>query len=58
MYPMKTVCAWIGNSEAVASKHYLQVPDEHYSRATSEQALNEMLRRMEKAALTQLPQRG
>jgi hypothetical protein len=49
-YPMKTVCAWIGNSEAVASKHYLQVPDDHYSRATSEQAIVEMLRRSEKAA--------
>jgi hypothetical protein len=49
-YPMKTVCAWIGNSEAVASKHYLQVPDTHYLRATSEAAMDEMLRRSEKAA--------
>ena len=42
-HPMKTVCAWIGNSEAIASKHYLQVPAEHYSLATGEQAVNEML---------------
>ena len=47
---MKTVCAGIGNSEAVASKHYLQVPDQHYSRATSEEAIAEVLRRTEKAA--------
>src|SRR5262249_43322526 len=24
-YPLHVVCAWIGNSEAVAEKHYLQV---------------------------------
>lgn len=30
---MHVVCAWIGNSEPVAAKHYLQVTDEHYARA-------------------------
>ncbi len=33
-YPMHVVCAWIGNSESVAAKHYLQVTDEHFERAT------------------------
>ena len=32
-YPIHVVCAWIGNSEAVAAKHYLQVTDEHFERA-------------------------
>ena len=32
-YPIHVVCAWIGNSEAVAQKHYLQVTDEHFESA-------------------------
>jgi integrase len=31
--PAHVVCAWIGNSEAVAKKHYLQVTDSHFARA-------------------------
>ncbi len=37
-FPSHVVCAWIGNSEAVARKHYLQVTDEHFSRATQSEA--------------------
>jgi hypothetical protein len=33
-YPIHVVCAWIGNSQAVAAKHYLQVRDEDFDRAT------------------------
>lgn len=33
-WPEHVVCAWIGNSTAVARKHYLQVTDEHFDRAT------------------------
>ncbi len=33
LYPVQVVCAWIGNSPAVAAKHYLQVTDEHFSKA-------------------------
>ncbi len=29
-YPMHVVTAWIGNSAAVAAKHYLQVTDDHF----------------------------
>jgi hypothetical protein len=29
------VCKWIGNSQDVARKHYLQVTDEHFSRAVT-----------------------
>ena len=28
------VCAWIGNSPAVAREHYLQITDEHFAKAT------------------------
>ena len=33
-YPMHVICTWIGNSQAVATKHYLQVTEEHFKRAT------------------------
>ena len=29
-------CKWIGNSERIARKHYLQVTDEHYRRAAAQ----------------------
>ena len=32
-HPAHVVCAWIGNSEAVAAKHYLQVTSEHFQKA-------------------------
>ena len=32
-FPMHAVCKWIGNSQPVASEHYLQVTDEHFERA-------------------------
>jgi integrase len=31
--PIQVVCSWIGNSQPVAMKHYLQVTDEHFKRA-------------------------
>jgi integrase len=32
-FPIHVVCSWIGNSRAVAVKHYLQVTDGHYRKA-------------------------
>jgi len=32
-YPLHVVTAWLGNTELVASKHYLQVTDHHYDLA-------------------------
>lgn len=32
-FPIHVVCEWIGNSAAVAAKHYLQVTDDHYDQA-------------------------
>ncbi len=37
-YPIHAVCAWIGNSEAVARKHYLQVTDVHFEKAAQNPA--------------------
>ena len=39
MFPRHVVCAWIGNSGAVAEKHYLQVTDDHFERALNGSAL-------------------
>lgn len=33
IFPVHVVCQWLGNSETVAKKHYLQVTDSHYERA-------------------------
>jgi integrase len=32
-YPTHVVCRWLGNSQPVATKHYLQMTDEHFNRA-------------------------
>lgn len=34
VFPLHVVTAWIGNSELVATKHSLQVADEHFAKAT------------------------
>lgn len=34
VFPLHVVCAWLGNSQPIAQKHYLQVTDEHFKRAT------------------------
>lgn len=38
-FPSHVVCAWLGNSEDIAREHYLQVTDEHFSRALECSAL-------------------
>ncbi len=37
-YPLHVVTAWLGNSQLVAAKHYLQVTDEHFERAAQKTA--------------------
>lgn len=32
-FPIHVACKWIGNSEAVARKHYLQMTDSHFEKA-------------------------
>jgi len=34
-HPIHVVCAWVGNSERVARRHYLQVTDADFEKATS-----------------------
>jgi hypothetical protein len=35
-FPLHVVCAWMGNSQLVAAKHYLQITDEHFRMATGQ----------------------
>jgi integrase len=37
-HPMHVVCAWIGNTERIAAKHYLQVRDSDFERAAESAA--------------------
>ena len=34
-YPTYVVCAWLGNTPAIARKHYLTVTDEHFATAAN-----------------------
>lgn len=46
-FPIHVVTAWLGNTELVASKHYLQVTDQHFENARgaiSGAAMNKMVR--------------
>ncbi len=33
VYPLHVVCAWIGNTERIAAKHYLQVTEDYFTLA-------------------------
>lgn len=37
-YPSYVVCAWLGNNELTARKHYLQVTEEHFAKAAQKAA--------------------
>ena len=39
-FPAHVAAAWIGNSVAVAVKHYLQVTDEHFEKAVQKAVQN------------------
>ncbi len=38
-FPLHVVCSWLGNSEKVARRHYLQVHDQHFAKAVAKKAL-------------------
>jgi integrase len=38
-FPMHVVCVWLGNSQLIAAKHYLQVTEEHFERAAKSGAV-------------------
>ena len=43
VYPIHVVCEWIGNSAAIAAKHYLTVREEDFERATQGGAKSDAL---------------
>jgi integrase len=64
-FPIHVVCRWIGNSQPVAAKHYLQLTDEHFTQgsigkaahnaAQQPSALSEGSGNMQNAALPKRP---
>ncbi len=55
-YPLHVVVKWIGNSEPVAMRHYLQVRDEHFARAAGVQVeTNSSLNPNRDASMVQNP---
>jgi len=50
------VCDWIGNTEAIASKHYLQVTEDHFARAVGQGAAKGGQKEGQQPAV--LPRRG
>lgn len=54
-YPLHVVCAWIGNSQAVAAKHYLQVTEDHFRQAVTEGAINGAQSKPDGAQITTQP---
>jgi len=43
-FPQHVVCAWIGNSQIVAAKHYLQVTDDHFAAGAADSAPKKAVR--------------
>ena len=39
-YPLHVVVSWLGNSQLIAAKHYLQVTDDHFAQAIQNQTHN------------------
>lgn len=39
LYPLHVVCQWIGNSEVVAKRHYLQTTEDHFQKAVMQHPL-------------------
>jgi integrase len=50
-FPLHVVTAWIGNSQLVARKHYLQVTDAHFARAAQNEA-HEAQKEAQQASVT------
>jgi integrase len=49
-HPIHVVCDWIGNSKAVAKKHYLQVVDSDFTKAISQPAAGQGAAKSEASA--------
>lgn len=46
-FPIHVVCAWIGNSQAVAKEHYLQIRDEDFAKAIKKPVQNPVQKAIE-----------
>ncbi len=55
-FPLHAVTTWLGNSQAIAAKHYLQVTDAHFEKATRipTRAPAEMVENVAKAVIRPL----
>jgi integrase len=50
VYPMHVVCAWIGNTERIAAKHYLQVTEDYFTQAVKVRGAESGAQMAQKAA--------
>lgn len=58
-FPSHVVCAWLGNSEKVARKHYLQTTEDHFDRAAIEVTSKALQKALHHTAKPQnMPQHG
>lgn len=57
LYPLHVVCAWIGNSELIAKKHYLQTTEDDFRRAAEGVAGQTAQKTAQKAAQPSLAPR-
>jgi len=51
-FPVHVVCAWLGNTQAVANKHYLQVTEEHFEKAAGDEAEKAARKQAQQAAVS------
>ena len=51
-FPLHVVCCWLGNSEKVARRHYLQVTDEHFAKAVGKKALQNPVQQVSEMGCT------
>lgn len=49
---MRNIVAWIGNSQAVAQRHYLQITDDHFERGAIGGALQNALQSVQEPPCT------
>ena len=56
-FPAHVVCQWVGNSQAVAARHYLQVTDEHFRLAVEERAQKRAQNGLEAGGNSEKPQK-
>jgi hypothetical protein len=51
-FPIDVVCGWIGNTEIIARRHYLQITDADFDRATGSAFASDVQRAAKSAAIS------